>query len=122
MLVPEPIESREKLMPKRKSTSESPESVASFEDSLGELQMIVAELEDGAIGLETSLARFERGIQLLRTCYSVLEAAEARVEILTKFQEGEPVVATFEASATYDAAREKTDSDDDNGSTESTLF
>ena len=109
-------------MPKRKSTSESPESVASFEDSLGELQMIVAELEDGAIGLETSLARFERGIQLLRTCYSVLEAAEARVEILTKFQEGEPVVATFEASATYDAAREKADSDDDNGSTESTLF
>ncbi|HEY4259598.1 MAG TPA: exodeoxyribonuclease VII small subunit, partial [Schlesneria sp.] len=62
-------------MPKRKSASEHPESTASFEESLGELQMIVSELEDGEIGLETSLARFERGIRLLRTCYSILEAA-----------------------------------------------
>jgi exodeoxyribonuclease VII small subunit len=107
------------LMPKRKPSSEQPET-ASFEESLGELQSIVTELEDGAIGLETSLARFERGIRLLRTCYSILEAAEAKVEILTKFQDGEPVVATFEASATFDVVR-------DNGGSEplpdeSTLF
>lgn len=109
-------------MPKRKSTSESPDSVVSFEDSLGELQMIVTELEDGAIGLETSLARFERGIQLLRTCYAVLEAAEARVEILTKFQGESPVIESFEATATYEVAREKPDPADGNTSAESTLF
>src|SRR5882757_10449435 len=93
-------------MPKRKSPSEQPESAVPFEESLGELQMIVSELEDGAIGLETSLAKFERGIRLLRSCYSILEAAEAKVEILMRFQDGEPVVTTFEASATYDVVRD----------------
>lgn len=107
-------------MPKRKSPSEQPVSAAPFEESLGELQMIVSELEDGAIGLEMSLAKFERGIRLLRTCYSILEAAEAKVEILTKFQEGEAVVATFEATATYDMVRDTPSPDA--SSEESTLF
>jgi exodeoxyribonuclease VII small subunit len=107
-------------MPKRKPASEHTESTASFEESLGELQMIVSELEDGDIGLETSLARFERGIRLLRTCYSILEAAEAKVEILTKFQDGEPEVATFEASATYDVIRDLPNREE--STEESTLF
>ncbi len=94
-------------MAKRKS-SESESESPSFETSLGELQSIVAELEDGAVGLETSLARFERGIKLLRVCYSILESAEAKVEILTRFQGEEAITVPFENSATFDSARERT--------------
>jgi exodeoxyribonuclease VII small subunit len=93
-------------MAKRKPADSEPGQAAKFEESLEELQVIVSQLEDGELGLEASLARFERGIGLLRTCYSVLEAAEARVEILTRFQGEEPVTAPFETAATFDPARE----------------
>ena len=92
-------------MAKRKSASEDSEPAPSFEESLGELQAIVSELEEGEIGLEASLARFERGIRLLRTCYSILESAEAKVELLTRVQDGEPVVTSFEATATIETVR-----------------
>lgn len=107
-------------MAKRKSTSEESGPAASFEESLGELQSIVSELEDGEIGLEASLARFERGIRLLRTCYSILESAEAKVELLTRFQDGEPLVTSFEATATIESIREQVKTDDDTA--EDTLF
>jgi exodeoxyribonuclease VII small subunit len=97
-------------MAKRKSAENPTESLPSFEDSLSELQTIVTELEDGALGLETSLARFERGIGLLRTCYSILEAAETRVEILTRFDSDDsPITAPFENTATMSPARERTE-------------
>lgn len=73
-------------MAKRKSTAENqPANPATFEESLNELQSIVHNLEDGSLGLETSLAQFERGVNLLRACYSILESAEQRVEVLTRF-------------------------------------
>ena len=95
-------------MAKRKSSETEQAPSASFEESLNELQGIVSELEDGALGLETSLARFERGIGLLRVCYSILESAEAKVEILTRFQGDQPITAPFENSATFDPNRERT--------------
>ncbi len=94
-------------MAKPKSSETEPAPTASFEESLNELQGIVSELEDGALGLETSLARFERGIGLLRVCYSILESAEAKVEILTRFQGDQPITASFENSATFDPNRER---------------
>lgn len=84
-----------------------PES-PSFETSLNELQQIVTRLEDGSIGLEQSLSEFERGVNLLRTCYRILEEAEQKVELLTGFNaQGEPTTEPFDASATYDAAEQK---------------
>lgn len=107
-------------MAKRKSASEESGPAPSFEESLGELQAIVSELEDGEIGLEASLARFERGIRLLRTCYSILESAEAKVELLTRFQDGEPSVTSFEATATIESIRGSVETEE--ASDENTLF
>jgi exodeoxyribonuclease VII small subunit len=56
--------------------------VAAFERSLGELESIVARLEGGELGLDESLAAFERGIALYRECQSALDAAEQRVRLL----------------------------------------
>jgi exodeoxyribonuclease VII small subunit len=54
-----------------------------FEQSLEELEAIVDALERGDMTLEASLAAFERGVALTRTCRQALDAAEQRVRILT---------------------------------------
>ena len=50
-----------------------------FEHALAELERLVRELEDGQVGLEESLARYERGIGLLKHCYGLLQHAEQRI-------------------------------------------
>jgi exodeoxyribonuclease VII small subunit len=72
-----------------------------FEDALKELDAIAHDLEDGSLGLDESLSRFERGIGLLRHCYGVLDAAERKIALLTGFDsDGNPVTEPFDASAT----------------------
>ncbi len=50
---------------------------------MGDLEQIVARLEDGKLSLEESLVLFERGIRLVRLCSSRIEGAEQRIESLT---------------------------------------
>lgn len=107
----------ESTMAKRKAAEDVGQSPVSFENSLGELQAIVSELEDGSLGLESSLAQFERGVRLLRECYSILDAAEAKVEVLTRIEGIEVITVPFENSATFDPTRDQSspgsNSDDD---------
>ncbi len=78
------------------------DALPTFEGSLAELQQIVQDLEDGKLGLEASLSRFEAGIGLLKSCYRILEEAEQKIEILTGVDaEGNPATAPFDASATF---------------------
>ena len=75
----------------------------SFEGSLTQLQKIVQDLEEGQLGLEASLSRFEEGIGILRSCFRILEQAEQRIEILTgQDAAGNPVTAPFDATATFE--------------------
>jgi exodeoxyribonuclease VII small subunit len=64
--------------------SDSPRSVEElrFSEALAELEAIVAALEGGQLDLEDSLARYERGVALLRACQSKLGEAEQRVTML----------------------------------------
>lgn len=59
-----------------------------FEGHLAELEALVDALERGDLTLEESLATFERGVLLTRTCQKALDAAEQRVRILTSTAEG----------------------------------
>jgi len=87
-------------MAKRKATEPRSATTEAFEDSLTELQSIVSELEDGSLGLEASLARFERGVGLLRTCHAILESAEQKIETLTRFNDtAQPIASQFEGAA-----------------------
>lgn len=56
---------------------------SSFEQSLSELEALVERMESGDLSLEESLAAFEQGIALTRSCQQALQAAEQKVEILT---------------------------------------
>ena len=61
-----------------------------------DLEDLVARLEQGDLPLEESLAAFERGVMLTRTCQTALKEAEQKVEILLK-KSGEPALENFAA-------------------------
>ena len=54
----------------------------SFEAALGELENIVAKLEQGEVDLEDSISLYERGQALKSHCEAKLGAAESRLEKL----------------------------------------
>ncbi|MBY0523810.1 MAG: exodeoxyribonuclease VII small subunit [Gemmataceae bacterium] len=88
--------------------ADSPEDNLTFEQALSELERIVHELEDGAIGLEDSLARYEKGVGLLKRCYGQLRQAEQRIQLLTGVDdEDQPIARPFEHSATVEAEKPK---------------
>lgn len=62
----------------------------SFEEALGELEQIAETLEEGELGLDDSIAEFERGTKLVRLCQDKLEEAERKIEILQKGEGNEP--------------------------------
>jgi exodeoxyribonuclease VII small subunit len=69
----------------------------SFETSLAALEKIVHSLEDGQQGLSQSLEQYERGIQHLKRCSQLLDAAEAKIELLTGVDaSGQAVTAPFD--------------------------
>jgi exodeoxyribonuclease VII small subunit len=72
----------------------------SFEEALGQLEAIVAQLESGQTGLEASLAAYERGVKLLRHCHSVLAKAERKIELLSRVSAaGEATTEPFDDQA-----------------------
>lgn len=59
-----------------------------FEEALVELDAILTDIENGQVGLEESLSKYERGTFLIQHCRGVLNAAEKQVELLTKAPDG----------------------------------
>jgi len=55
-----------------------------FEQALAQLEKIVSEVEQGKIGLEDSLDKYEQGMKLIKHCRAVLEQAEKRIETINK--------------------------------------
>jgi exodeoxyribonuclease VII small subunit len=75
----------------------SPDDPPTFEAALGQLEAIVSELERGALDLDDSLSRYERGVRLLSRCRSTLQDAERRVALLTGASpDGEPITSPFD--------------------------
>jgi len=73
-----------------------PESVdtaagsAPFEQSLAQLEALVARLESGDLPLNEALACFEQGVRLTRDCQSALSTAQQKVQLL--LQRGDSLV------------------------------
>ena len=53
-----------------------------FEQSLASLEGIINQIEGGEIGLEASLAAYQKGEQLIRRCRALLFQAEQRIETI----------------------------------------
>lgn len=96
---------------KSKTPADDPsaDKPVSFESAMADLQQIVTDLEDNTLGLEASLAQFEKGIGLLRQCHSILEQAEQKIEVLINFNaDGGVTTAPFDATPTAGGADAKT--------------
>jgi exodeoxyribonuclease VII small subunit len=84
--------------------NELPPDPLTFEESLIELERAVRDLEDGRLGLDEALARYEQGVGLVRRCYAQLRDAEQRILLLTGVDENnQPVLAPFKHEATAPA-------------------
>lgn len=68
-----------------------------FEQSLAELETLVAAMEEGELSLEEALKHFEKGIALASSCQTALQQAEQKVTQLLE-KNGELVEKPFESS------------------------
>lgn len=69
-----------------------------FESALARLEEIVRALDGGDAPLDESLALFEEGVKLVKLCSGKLDAAEQKVKILTKGEDGEIKAEDFAAA------------------------
>jgi len=64
------------------------EPALTFEQSVAQLEQIVAAIESGQIGLEESLAKYEQGMSLVKRCRGILDNAEKRIQVLSETKDG----------------------------------
>ncbi|MBL8472464.1 MAG: exodeoxyribonuclease VII small subunit [Rhodocyclaceae bacterium] len=76
--------------------SDTPQS---FESAVAELEQIVAAMESGEVALEEALARYQRGVALLRYAEGRLAAAEQRVRVIDAGREYDLPAADAAAGA-----------------------
>jgi exodeoxyribonuclease VII small subunit len=60
-----------------------------FEDMLSQLESIVKGIEEGRIGLQQSIAEYEKGMKLIQQCRKMLADAEAKVQKLQLSETGQ---------------------------------
>ena len=53
-----------------------------FEESITELEKIVADLESGDNTLDESMKKFEEGMKLAKNCNEFLEKAEKKISVI----------------------------------------
>ena len=74
-------------------------SLGKLEETLGNLERLVEQLEQGDLPLDKALKEFERGIKLTRQCQAVLKTAEQKIEILlADSEEAQPFEADVETN------------------------
>jgi exodeoxyribonuclease VII small subunit len=77
-----------------KSKPQTENKLPDFEQSLLELEALVARLEQGDVPLEEALKTFERGVALTRQCQTALRTAQQKVEVLL-IRNGEETLEPF---------------------------
>ena len=64
----------------------------SFDQALSRLEVIVRELENGQIALESALELFAEGVILSKVCNKKLEQAEKKISRLIIDSQGQPIL------------------------------
>ena len=86
-----------------------PEKPLEFEAAVEQIDRILRQMEEGRLGLEEGLARYEQGIRLLGQCYAQLGQAEQKIRLLTGTDEaGNPTMLPFEHQAATSLNRGET--------------
>ena len=64
-----------------------------FEEALRQLEEVAEQIEQGKIGLEESISKYEQGMGLVKQCRDILSRAERKIQQLQSRPDG-----TLEAS------------------------
>src|ERR1700744_3564406 len=81
-------------------TQEPKKEEQSFETAIGRLETIVEQMESDKLPLEDLLLRYEEGVKLVKFCSDKLQAAEKRIEIITRDAGGKPKTVPFDSEQT----------------------
>ena len=82
-------------MAKKKKSADA--RSVSFEEALESLTAIVSRLEDGRLGLDDSLAEYEKGVKHLKQCHQLLANAERKIQLLKGVDaDGNPLTQSFD--------------------------
>ena len=67
-----------------------------LEGAMQRITEVVAEMEEGNLPLETLITRYEEGVGLVKMCQEKLEAAEKRIQIITRNARGTTELKNFD--------------------------
>ena len=77
---------------KTKAQAEAPR----FEEAFSRLEEVIDEMERGDLPLEDLLARFEEGVELVKSCRGFLKQAQTRIERFVEIKDGQWVLKELE--------------------------
>jgi exodeoxyribonuclease VII small subunit len=67
-----------------------PQKKETFESALTRIEQIAARMEAGDLPLDELIVAYEEGLRLIRFCSQRLDAAEERLETITRDASGQP--------------------------------
>lgn len=67
-----------------------------LESAMQRITEIVNEMEEGTLPLETLIVRYEEGVGLVKVCQEKLDAAEKKIEIISRDARGAVEVSDFD--------------------------
>src|SRR4051812_4318408 len=71
-----------------------------FENAIERLEKVVEEMESDRLPLDKLLDRYEEGTQLVKICQAKLDAAERRIEIISRSASGKVQLAELDTPST----------------------
>jgi exodeoxyribonuclease VII small subunit len=69
------------------------------EQAMERLESLVAEMESAQLPLDQMIERFEEGVKLVRLCQEKLDAAQQKIQIITRNATGPAGVEDFPTGA-----------------------
>jgi len=66
-----------------------------IEQAMERLEKLVGEMESGQLPLDKLIAGYEEGVRLVRLCQEKLDAAEQKIQIITRNAAGPAGLAEF---------------------------
>ena len=81
------------MSPSKKTSSAPKAESLKFEDAIERVEAVIDQIESGEIGLEESLAEYERATKMIGRCRSILSSAQKKIALLTQDNQGRLSVA-----------------------------
>ena len=79
-----------------KKTTKPPETESrSIESAMERLEKLIDEMEGDALPLEKLITRYEEGVTLVRLCQEKLDAAEQKIQLITRKASGPDGLVNF---------------------------